>query len=46
MSTNILVEPIVEDVEHVRVRDQRVDDMVQFQTVPITNMIPKADRQK
>ena len=46
MSTNIPVEPIVEDVERVRVRDQHVDDMVQFQTIPITNRIPKADRQK
>ena len=41
-STNIPMEPTVEDVERVRIRDQRVDDMVQFQTVPITNMIPKA----
>ena len=38
-STNIPVEPTVEDVEHVRVRDQHVNDMVQFQTVPITNMV-------
>ena len=34
-STNILVEPTVEDVEHVRVRYQCVDDMVQFQIVQL-----------
>ena len=45
-STNIPMEPTVEDVECVRVRDQCVDNMVQFQTIPIANMIPKANRQK
>ena len=45
-STNIPVEPTVEDAQRVTVKEQRVDDMVQFQAVPITNMIPNVDRQK
>ena len=34
------------DAQRVTVREQCVDDMVQFQAVPIYNMIPNADRQK
>ena len=45
-STNIPVEATVEDAQHVTIREQSVDGMVQFQTVPITNMIPNANRQK
>jgi len=45
-STNIPVEAIVEDAQCVTIREQSLDGMVQFQTVPITNMIPNADRQK
>ena len=44
--TNIPVEPNVEDVECLRVKEKCVDDMVQFEAVPITNMIPKAYQQK
>jgi len=45
-STNILVEPTVEDAQRLMVSEQHVDDMVQFQAGPITNMIPNSDRQK
>ena len=38
-STNIPVEQTVRDAQCVMVRDQHVDDMVQFQAVPITNMV-------
>ena len=36
----------MEDAQRVTIREQSVDGMVQFQTVPITNMIPNANRQK
>ena len=45
-STNIPVEPTVEDAQRLMVIEQDVDDMVQFQVGPITNMIPNLDRQK
>ena len=45
-STNILVEPTVEYAQRVTVSEQSVDDMVQFQAGPITNMIPNSDRPK
>ena len=38
-STNIPVEPTMEDAERLMVSEQHVDDMVQFQAGPITNMI-------
>ena len=46
ISTNIPMEPTLENAQRVMVNEQCVDDMVQFQAVPITNMIPNADRQK
>jgi len=46
ISTIIPMEPTLENVQRVMVNEQFVDDMVQFQAVPITNMIPNADRQK
>ena len=36
----------MEDAQRVMIREQSVDGMVQFQAVPITNMIPNANRQK
>ena len=45
-STNIPVEATVEDAQRVTVREQSFDGMVQFQAVPVTNMIPNANRQK
>ena len=45
-STNIPVEPTMEDAECLMVSEQHVDDMVQFQAGPITNMIPNSDQQK
>ena len=36
----------MEDAQCVMVREQRVDDMVQFEAVPIINMIPKEYRKK
>ena len=45
-STNIPVEATVEDAQCVTIREQSLDGMVQFQTIPITNMIPNANRQK
>ena len=45
-STNIPVEATVEDAQRVTIREQSVDGMVQFQTVPINNMIPNANQQK
>ena len=45
-STNIPVEATVKDAQHVTIREQSVDGMVQFQVVPITNMIPNANWQK
>ena len=38
-SSNILVEPTMGDAQCVTVREQRVDDMVQFQAIPITHMV-------
>ena len=38
-STNMPVEQTVGDAQRVTVRGQRVDDMVRFQTVLITNMV-------
>ena len=40
------MEETVEDAQRGRIKGQSVDGMVQFQIVPITNMIPNADRQK
>ena len=40
------MEATVEDPQRVTIREQSVDAMVQFQAVPITNMIPNANRQK
>ena len=40
------MEPTVEYAQRVTVNEQSVDDMVQFQAVPITNMIPNGNRQK
>ena len=40
------MEPTVEDTQRLMVSEQHVDDMVQFQAGPITNMIPNLDRQK
>ena len=45
-STNIPVEETMEDAQRVTIREQSVDGMVQFQAVPITNMITNANRQK
>ena len=45
-SSNIPVEPTVEYAQRLLVNEQCVDDMVQFQAGPITNMIPNSDRQK
>ena len=45
-STNIPVEATVEDAQRVMNKEQSVDGMVQFQAVPITDMIPNANRQK
>ena len=45
-STNIPVEATVEDAQRVTNREQSIDGMVQFQAVPITNMIPNENRQK
>ena len=46
ISTNIPMESTLENGQGVMVKKQCVADMVQFQSVPITNMIPNADRQK
>ena len=40
------MEPTLENAQRVMVNEQCVDDMVQFQAVPITNMIPNPYRQK
>ena len=45
-STNIPIEPTLGNDQRVTVTEKCVDDMVQFQVVPITNMIPNANRQK
>ena len=45
-STNIPVEATVEDAQCVMIREKSLDGMVQFQTVPITNMIPNGNRKK
>ena len=40
------MEPTMEDSQRLMVSEQHIDDMVQFQAGPITNMIPNSDRQK
>ena len=42
-STNIPVEKTTGDAQHVMVREKRVDNMVQFQEVPITIMVRDKD---
>ena len=42
-STNIPVEPTMEDAQRLMFSEQHVDDMVQFQAGPITNMIPNSN---